>query len=219
MDSTTARASWARPVPCVRPRIVPRAPGSHHGLPRPVKAGTTLTPPLSGTDPASGPISSDALDDAEVVPEPLDRGARDEGRAFEGVDGSAAELAEVPRDRGDQAVGRSRARRPDVGEHEAPGAVGRLRHAPLEAGLAEQGRLLVSGDARHRRPGQRVEAARRAPPTRSARSKAGPPGGRRAGRRTARSARSTIRVRGCRRAGCGWRWRRRWRTSRPRPRR
>ena len=58
MASTTARASWARPVPRVMPVTVPRARGSHHGLPSPVKAGTTVTPPLSATEPASGPRSS-----------------------------------------------------------------------------------------------------------------------------------------------------------------
>src|SRR4029079_15556019 len=56
--STTARARWARVVPRVMPTIVPRAYGSHHGEPRPVNAGTTYTPPASGTDAASGPISA-----------------------------------------------------------------------------------------------------------------------------------------------------------------
>ena len=53
--STQARASWARPAPRVRPVTMPRAAGSHHGLPSPVSAGTKVTPPLSGTDAASGP--------------------------------------------------------------------------------------------------------------------------------------------------------------------
>src|SRR5947209_20562734 len=39
------------------PTTVPRAYGSHHGEPSPVKAGTTTTPPASGTDAASGPVS------------------------------------------------------------------------------------------------------------------------------------------------------------------
>ena len=39
---------------------MPRAVGSHHGLPSPVRAGTNVTPPLSGTDAASGPISAAA---------------------------------------------------------------------------------------------------------------------------------------------------------------
>ena len=53
----TARARWAAVVPRVMPTIVPRAYGSHHGLPRPVKAGTRKTPPVSGHDSASGPIA------------------------------------------------------------------------------------------------------------------------------------------------------------------
>ena len=54
--STTARAMCAF-VPRVMPRIAPRAYGSHHGEPSPVNAGTTYTPPLSGTLSASGPAS------------------------------------------------------------------------------------------------------------------------------------------------------------------
>ena len=57
IDSTTARAMCAFPVPRVMPTIVPRAYGSHHGEPSPVNAGTTYTPPLSGTHAASGPVS------------------------------------------------------------------------------------------------------------------------------------------------------------------
>ena len=58
MASTQARAIWARPAPRVRPVMMPRASGSHQGLPKPVSAGTKVTPPLSGTDPASGPMSA-----------------------------------------------------------------------------------------------------------------------------------------------------------------
>src|SRR4051794_9806874 len=39
--------------------IVPRAYGSHHGLPRPVNAGTTQIPPLSSTVRASASTSAD----------------------------------------------------------------------------------------------------------------------------------------------------------------
>ncbi len=56
--STQARASWARPAPRVMPVTMPRAVGSHCGLPSPVSAGTKVTPPLSGTDAASGPTSA-----------------------------------------------------------------------------------------------------------------------------------------------------------------
>ena len=58
--STQARAIWALPAPRVRPVTMPRAVGSHQGLPRPVRAGTKMTPPLSGTDAASGPTSAAA---------------------------------------------------------------------------------------------------------------------------------------------------------------
>ena len=58
IDSTTARARCARPVPRVSPKIVPRAYGSHHGDPSPVNAGTNTTPPVSGTLSASGPVSA-----------------------------------------------------------------------------------------------------------------------------------------------------------------
>ena len=64
--STQARASWARPAPRVSPVTMPRARGSHHGLPRPVRAGTKVTPPLSGTEAASGPTSAAV----EMMPSP-----------------------------------------------------------------------------------------------------------------------------------------------------
>jgi len=60
MASTVARAICARPTPRVIPVTMPRASGSHHGLPRPVSAGTNTTPPLSGTEAASGPVSAAA---------------------------------------------------------------------------------------------------------------------------------------------------------------
>ncbi len=56
--STQARARCARLVPRVMPVTVPRAAGSHWGLPSPVSAGTKTTPPLSGTEAANGPTSA-----------------------------------------------------------------------------------------------------------------------------------------------------------------
>ena len=64
--STMARARWARPTPRLSPTMVPRAPGSQWGLPRPVKAGTRATPSLVSTDRAKG-SSSDA---APMIPSP-----------------------------------------------------------------------------------------------------------------------------------------------------
>ena len=55
--SSVARAMWAAVVPRVRPRIVPRAAASQCGAPSPVNAGTTTTPPVSGTEAASGSTS------------------------------------------------------------------------------------------------------------------------------------------------------------------
>ena len=125
MASTTARASWARPVPRVMPVIVPRARGSHHGLPRPVKAGTTVTPPLSGTELGQRTELLGPVDDPEAVAQPLDGGPRDEGRALERVgdraSAVAAVVAQVPGDRGDQAVGRRQeGRRPTLASTKLP---------------------------------------------------------------------------------------------------
>src|SRR2546425_5585646 len=59
IDSSAARAMCAREVPRVRPSIAPRARGSQCGAPRPTKAGTRYTPPLSRTLAASLSISEE----------------------------------------------------------------------------------------------------------------------------------------------------------------
>ena len=150
--STQARASWARPAPRVSPVTMPRAVGSHCGLPSPVRAGTKVTPPLSGTEAASGPDLGRLVDDAEPVAQPLDGGARDEGRALERV-GDAGRcrhgVAEVPGAADREAVGGGRALGPGVGQREAASAVGDLDHAGLEAALPEERGLLVAQHARH----------------------------------------------------------------------
>ena len=83
--STTARARCARPVPRVRPRIVPRAYGSHHGEPSPVNAGTNDD--AAGVGHALGERAGlrRVGDDAEPVAQPLDRGAGHEDRALHRV--------------------------------------------------------------------------------------------------------------------------------------
>jgi hypothetical protein len=58
MPSSVARARWARVVPRVRPLMRPRASGRQCGAPSPAKAGTTMTPPESGTDAASASTSA-----------------------------------------------------------------------------------------------------------------------------------------------------------------
>ena len=122
--------------------------------------------------------------------------------------------ASVQADRREHALGGRRAVRADVHEHEAAGAVGVLGHARREAGLAEQRRLLVAGDAATRgcRPG------RRSRPTVTPKR---PLDGRTSGsasRGTPSSSHSSAlpRQRGrCRRASCGWRWTDRWRSTSP----
>ena len=92
-------------------------------------------------------------DDAELVSQPLDGGTGHEDGALQGV-GHRGGLLQLPRHGGDQSLGGFRALGPDVHQHEAPGAVGVLDHARLEAGLAEQRRLLVTGRPADRHPGR-----------------------------------------------------------------
>ena len=49
---------WALVVPRVRPVMRPRASERQCGAPRPVSAGTMVTPPESGTERASASISA-----------------------------------------------------------------------------------------------------------------------------------------------------------------
>ena len=85
------------------------------------------------------------IDDLKLVTEPLDRRAGDEDRAFEGVGDFA--LLKAPGDRRDEPVLRIFYLVADVHQHEAAGAVGILRLARREAGLAEKRRLLVARGA------------------------------------------------------------------------
>ena len=59
---------------------------------------------------------------------------------------------------------------PGVEQQEAAGAVGRLRLARQEAGLPEQGRLLIPRHARHRHAGRDRPAGRPSPPARRRRA-------------------------------------------------
>ena len=100
------------------------------------------------------------VDDAEAVAQPLHGRAGHEDRSLERVgDGAAGEL---PADGGEQTVDGLGRLGAHVHQHERAGAVGVLGHARLEAGLAEQRRLLVAGDAAHGDAvGCRAEAAAR----------------------------------------------------------
>ena len=85
MASTQARASWARPAPRVMPVTMPRAVGV------PLRAAEAGERGDEGDAAAVGHRGGErahfggVLDDAEPVAQPLDGGARDEGRALERV--------------------------------------------------------------------------------------------------------------------------------------
>ena len=64
MPMRDARAMWAFVVARVSPVMEPRASGRQWGAPRPVRAGTTMTPASSSTLRASGSI----WDDVSMMP-------------------------------------------------------------------------------------------------------------------------------------------------------
>ena len=86
-----------------------------------------------------------AFDNAEPVPQPLHDGAADEHGAFQRI----AQVRRLPGDGRQQPVARRQRRRAGVHQQEAARAVRVLGHAGLEAGLAEQRRLLVARDPRN----------------------------------------------------------------------
>ena len=123
------------------------------------------------------------LDRLQAIAQPLHRRAGDEHRPFERVGDLAADL---PRHRRQQPLLRRHRLGAGVEQHEAAGAVGVLRRARLEAGLAEERRLLIAGIAGD---GNRP---RRTAPDRSGRrprSTTAPPAASRAARRAASAAR------------------------------
>ncbi len=95
-----------------------------------------------------------ALDQPEVVAEPLDERAADRNRALEGVDGRL--IAELVADSRQQAALRGHQLRAGVVDHEAAGAIRILGLADAEADLAHRGRLLIAEDAGHRHAIQRA---------------------------------------------------------------
>ncbi len=82
-------------------------------------------------------------DQPQLVPQPLHGGPGDEDRALERV---GDRFTQAPGDCGHQRLGRHAS---VAYVHEAAGAVGVLGAAGLEAGLAEERRLLVAGHPRH----------------------------------------------------------------------
>ena len=142
-------------MPRVRPRIVPARVGV----------------PVRGAEPGEGRHEHHAVggvhgggdrlalggrpDDLQPVAQPLDGRAGHEDRTLERVGQLAVRGA--PRRRGQQAGVRALERRAGVGEDERTRAVGALGVAGVEAGLPEERRLLVAGEARDRQlePGER----------------------------------------------------------------
>jgi hypothetical protein len=178
--------------------------GSHHGLPRPVNAGTRYTPPLSVDEAASGPTSSAAVDDrpspsrSHWIAAPVTKIAPSRRRQRRAV-------GQRPGHRGEHALGRLRAGGAHVEQHEAAGAVGVLGHARVRRRPARTTRPAGRrrcrrwgcprapahvSDVRPKRPldGITVGSACIGTPNRLAQLVA------------------PRRACGCRTASCGWRW-------------
>ena len=87
------------------------------------------------------------LHDIQCVAQPFDGGARVKRAALRGVDrASVYPVGEG----GEQGGGRRRGRGAVVGQDETAGAVGCLGHPGLGATLADEGRVLIAGDAADR---------------------------------------------------------------------
>ena len=84
---------------------------------------------------------------AEPIAQPLNDGTAHEDAAFEEI---GRLLAQPPADRRQHAVARVHRLAAGVQQQEAARAIGVLRHAVGEAGLAKSRRLLVAGDAGER---------------------------------------------------------------------
>ncbi len=129
---------------------MPRAYGSQYGLPRPVNAGTMYTPSVSGHDSARGPTSAAVAmmprpSRSHWIAAPVTKMAPSIAYACDPSSSVHATVVSSPSTGGGQ-VGA------DVHEHERSGAVRVLRHPGREAGLAEERRLLIAGDATDRKP-------------------------------------------------------------------
>jgi hypothetical protein len=95
-------------------------------------------------------MSAADSDHPQTVPQPLHRGAGDENRAFQRVFDWL--VADPPGDGGQQLFLAEHPLGSGVHQQERAGAVGVFGQARTVTGLAKQGCLLVTGDARHRNP-------------------------------------------------------------------
>ena len=134
-----------RVVPRVMPRIVPRACGSQCGAPSPVRAGTNTTPSVSSTVAAIASVS--AADPTICRPSRSHCTAAPVTKIAPSVAYTSSSSGRAPCGRREQPGVGADDRAAGVGEDERARAVGALRVALVEAGLAEQGGLLVAGDA------------------------------------------------------------------------
>ena len=156
--SRTARTTSGRPVPRVSPKRAPRAPKSHCGVPKPSRAGTATTPPVSSQAAATASDSAARGDEPEVLDQPVDGGA---GRQHDALDAPGQPAAALP---GDDREAAALA----AGGEPGPG----LAQAHVEHGAGAEGGLGQAragcSPARSARPADR----------RSGRTAAGRPAGR-----------------------------------------
>ena len=124
--------------------MAPRACGSQWGAPRPVKRGHEDDATAVGHGGGEGFNFGRSVENAKTIAQPLDGGTGDEDAAFERVISLAGDS---PGDRGEQAMRRANRRCAGLQHQEAAGAVSIFRHAGTKAHLAEEGGLLIAGDA------------------------------------------------------------------------
>ena len=132
--SSTARTSSGRPEPRVRPSSAPRAPKSHCGVPKPSRAGTATTPPVSSQAAATASDSAARADEAEVLDEPVDGRA---GRQHDGLDAPGQLAVALPGDDREAAALAAGARSPG---RSAPRHTSSMAPVPNVA-LARPGRV------------------------------------------------------------------------------
>ena len=150
----------------------PRTSGSQYGEPSPVSAGTNTTPSVDSTEVASASVSPASAirpspSRSHCSAAPATSTAPSSANCGASPGATAAAVRRSP-----CGGGRFVAR---VHEHEAARPVRRLRVARRETALAEERRLLVSGEpgdrhARTEEPGLADDAARRDDPRQQARS-------------------------------------------------
>ncbi len=134
-------------LPRVSPTIVPRAYGIPVRRSQAGQRGHEVHPVVALQRRRERFGVGGDVDHPEPVAQPLDGRAGHEDRRLGRV---GEPLADPPGDGGEQAVGGLGAAGSGVLQHERTRPVGVLAQPGIDAGLAEQRGLLVTGDARHR---------------------------------------------------------------------